>query len=170
MRMKPLSQHLGEQLQLVQPSIWKRIFELRAADSVLMTMHYPKLFSTLALVTGEGETWEICKPSIWRSNLEIRKQGNQLPFAKFVNEKWGSGGVFELPNGERLKYVFKMWKGLNEIYSQQDQRIVSFDRKFSFKPIMNIAIDRKSDVLDKYPWIVMAVYYIMLERRQHAAH
>ncbi len=168
--MKPFSQHLGERIQIVQPSIWKRVYELRVSESVFMSMSYPKLFSTLAVIATENETWEIYKPSIWRSNLEIRKQGNQLPFAKFVSEKWGRGGIFELPNGERMKYIFKVWKGFNEIHTQQDQRIVSFDRKISFKPVMNIMIEQKSDLLDKYPWIVMAVYYIMLERRQHAAH
>lgn len=167
--MKPLSQHIGEQLQIAQPSIWKRVYELRAPESVLLTMSYPKWFSTLAVVTGFGETWEIYKPSIWRSNLEIRKQGNQLPFAKFTAEKWGRGGTFELPNGNRLKYVFRMWKGHNEIYTQRDEQVISFHRKFSLKPVTNISIDRQNELIDTYPWVIMAVYYVMLERRQAAA-
>lgn len=169
--MKQFSQHLGEQIQIVQPSPWKRVYELRTPDTVMMTMHYPKLFSTLAVVTGFDETWEIYKPSIWRSHLEIRKQGNQLPFAKFTAEKWGRGGVFELPNGERLKYVFKIWKGYNEIHTQSDQRLLSFHRKiFSLKPITDVYLEQRSELLDKYPWAIMAVYYLMLERRNNAAH
>lgn len=167
--MKRFSQYIGEELQIRQLSIWKRVHELRTPDSVLMTLTYPKWYSANAVIAGFGETWEIYKPSIWRSHLEIRKQGNQLPFAKFAAEKWGRGGVFELPNGERLKYLFKMWKGYNEIYTQRDEKLVSFHRKFSFKPVMHISIDRQSGLLDAHPWVIMAIYCLMLERRQSAA-
>jgi hypothetical protein len=50
--MKLLSHYLGEQLQIMQPSIWKRVYELRTHESVLLTMSYPKWFSNLAVVTG----------------------------------------------------------------------------------------------------------------------
>lgn len=167
--MKQLSQYIGEELYLVQPSIWKRVYELRSPESVLLTMKYPKLFSTLAVVSDGNETWEIYKPSIWRSNLEIRKQGNQLPFAKFVSEKWGGGGTFELPHGERLRYIFKIWKGHNELQAHYGIRLVSFKRKFALKPQYHLSIEQASELLDKYPWVIMAVYYLILERRQHSA-
>jgi hypothetical protein len=166
--MKPLSQYINEQLLLKQPSIWKRMYELRTPDTVLLTMTYPKLFSTLAAVSDGIETWEIYKPSIWRSNVEVRKKGNHLPFAKFTAERWGRGGTFELPNGERLKYVFTIWKGRNEILSQYDLRIVSFHRKFSLLPLYHVVIEQHSELLDKNPWVIMAVYYSMLQRRQRS--
>lgn len=167
--MKLLSQYISEPLLLKQPSVWKRMYELCAPDTVLLTMKYPKLFSTLAEVTDGIETWEIYKPSIWRSHLEIRKKGNHLPFAKFTGEKWGRGGTFELPYGERLKYVFTIWKGRNEILSQYDIRVVSFHRKFSLLPLYQVNIEQHSELLDKNPWVIMAVYYSMLERRQRSA-
>jgi hypothetical protein len=166
--MKTLSQYKSEQLQLIQPTIWKRIYQLRTPDAVLLTMTYPKFFSTLAVVEGFGETWEFQKPSIWKSNLEIKKKENQLPFAKFTTEKWGRGGTVELPNGERIDYVFKMWKSINELYSQQKIKLVSFKRASWWKTSLNVIIEHESDLLEKNPWIIMVVYYVMLERRQNA--
>ena len=166
--MKTLSQYRTEQIQLVQPSIWKRVYQLRSGETVLMTMTYPKLFSTLAVVEGFGKTWEFQKPSIWKSNLEIKKKGNQLPFAKFSVEKWGRGGTFELPNGERIEYIFKIWKSVNELYSQQKNKLISFKRVSLWKTSINVMIERESELIEKNPWIIMVVYYVMLERRQQA--
>ncbi len=167
--MKPLSQYKTETIQLVQPSIWKRIYHLLTADAVLLTMTYPKLFSSLVIVEGFGEIWEFRKPQWWRSNLEIKKQHNQLPFAKFIVGKWGKGGMFELPNGERIEYVYEVWKNKNEIFSQQKVRLISLDRGSLFKTSLSVIIEHESVLLDKNPWIIMAVYSQMLERRQ-AAH
>jgi hypothetical protein len=166
--MKTLSQHSAEKIQLVQPSIWKRIYHLRTADIVLLTMTYPKLFSSVAIVEGFGEAWEFRKPSWWRSNLEIKKQHNQLPFAKFVVGKWRKGGMFELPNGERIEYVYEIWKNRNELFSQQKIKLISIQRKSLLKSALNVTIERESELIDKNPWIIMVVYYQMLERRQAA--
>ncbi|MFA6468719.1 MAG: hypothetical protein WCW35_07465 [Bacteroidota bacterium] len=167
--MKTLSLYQNQQMQIVQPSIWKRAYELRTPENVLMTMSFPKLFSSNAIVEGFGEVWEFRKPSIWRSNLEIKKQHNQLPFAKFIVEKWGRGGTFELPNGDRIEYVFGIWKGKNELYSQQKIKLVSFNRVSLWKSVQNVVVEHESELLEKNPWIIMVVYYQMLERRQHAA-
>ncbi len=167
--MKTLLQYSGDKLQLVQPSIWKRVYQLRTPDAIVMTMTYPKFFSSNAVVEGFGETWEFQKPSFWKSDLEIKKKENQLPFAKFITEKWGRGGTFELPSGERIEYIFKIWKSMNELYSQQKIKLISFQRASWWKTSLNVVVEHDSELIEKYPWTIMVVYYIMLERRQHAS-
>ncbi|MDP1677255.1 MAG: hypothetical protein Q8L88_10370 [Bacteroidota bacterium] len=166
--MKSFSQYRTEKVQLVQPSIWKRIYQLRTAETVLLTMTYPKVFSSLAIVEGFGEIWEFQKPKWWRSNLDIKKQHNQLPFAKFIVGKWGSGGMFELPNGERIEYVYELWKNKNELFSQQKIKIISLKRESLFKTALNVTIEHESELIDKNPWIIMIVYDQILSRRQAA--
>lgn len=166
--MKTLFQYKNEQLKLVQPSIWKRVYQLLAGDDILMTMRYPKWYSSEPTVEGFGETWELSKPSFWRSELEIKKQHNQLPFAKYEPEGWKGSGVFGLPNGERIEYRFDFWKNANELYSQQKIRLVSFKRESIFKGAINVTLEYESSLLEKNPWIIMAVYHFILERRQRA--
>ena len=167
--MKTISQYSSDQLQLVQPSIWKRAYELRTPDTVLCTMFYPKLFISLVGVEGFGEKWEFYKPSIWKRGFEMRKQGNQLPLAKYVSDTWGRGGVFELPQGERLNHIIKTWKGYDELHDENRQRLVLFKRKSLFKCAINVFLEHQSPLLDKYPWLIMAVHRIILERQQRAA-
>lgn len=165
--MKTLFQHTTDQREIVQPSVWKREYELRTADTILCTMKFPKWYSTSATIEGFGETVELQKPSIWKWSFEIRKEHNQLAFAKFIPEKWGRGGTFELPGGERIEYRTNFWKGIHEIYSQQKIKIVSFKRQSIFKTSLSVTIEHESAILEKYPWIIMAVYYQMLQQRQH---
>ena len=168
--MKPLSQYKDEQLQLVQPSIWKRVYELRTPDTILYTMHYPKLLGSLVIIEGFGEKWEVYRPKWWSSTMEIRKEGTQLPIAKFVGNRLGGGGVFELPMGERVQYRFSIWKGTHELQGEHQQQLILFKRKISFKSVLNVVIEKQSPVVDKYPWLAMVVYRIILEQRSHAGH
>ena len=39
-----------------------------------MTMTYPKMFSSRAVVEGFGEIWEFQKPKWWKSDIDIKKQ------------------------------------------------------------------------------------------------
>lgn len=170
--MKTLSQYRNEHLQLAQPSIWKRVYELRTQDTVLLTMIFPKMFSSLAIVEGFGETWEFKKPSIWRSNLDIKKQSNQLPFAKFIAQKWGLGGTFELPNGERFEYVFTVLKWSNELFTQRKIKLVSLKQESMWKSSLQVVFENHPDqmeLLDKNPWIIMVMYNQILESRHSAA-
>ncbi|MFA6439800.1 MAG: hypothetical protein WCX28_10870 [Bacteriovoracaceae bacterium] len=166
--MKTLSQYINQPLQIIQPSFWKREYQLLAGSDAVITLRYPKWYSTDAVIEGFGETWEVRKPSLWRSNLEIKKKENQLPFAKFTMGKWGKGGMFELPNGERIEYVFSIWKSINELYSQQKVKLISLKRVSLWKTALSVIIEHESELLEKNPWIIMVVYYNMLERRQHA--
>lgn len=167
--MKTFSQYKSDNLILVQKSIWKRIYHLKAGEEIICTMSYPKMFGLKAVIEGFGEQWELSRPSIWKSHLDIRKQHQHLPFARFISGKWGNGGVFELPNGERIEYAQHLWKSTNEIKSQQQITLVSLKRVSWWKSDLSVVIENESELLNKNPWIVMAVYYLILERRQQAA-
>jgi hypothetical protein len=167
--MKTLSQYKNDTLRLEQPSIWKRVYHLRAGDEIVCTMTHPQPFGTKAVIEGFDGKWEMNRPSFWRSDLEITRQQQHLPFAKFVRGKWGKGGMFEMPNGERLAYVQNMWKSVNEIHSQQKITLVSLKRASWRKSSLNVVIEHESELMDRYPWIVMAVYHLILESGRHAA-
>jgi hypothetical protein len=166
--MTTLSKYKNGQLQLVQPSVWKRVHYLRAGDEVLMTMTYPKWYSSNATVEGFGETWEFSKPSFWRSALDIKRVHDQLPYAKYVPEGWKGNGMFELPNGGRIEYLFNFWKNTNELYSQQKIKLVSFKRISIWKSSLAVTIDHESELIDKHPWILMVIYSMILERRKRS--
>lgn len=168
---KALSQYLDRPLRLVQPSVWKRVFELRAGETVLMTMRFEKWYSTHPFIEGFGGTWLLSKPSFWRPTLDVTAKGSQLPFARFVTGKWGRGGTFELPNGERILYTADPWKmnGAHELFTPNTVRLASIRRESVWKSVLTVTIDRSSELLDRHPWVLMVVHHIVQERRSRAA-
>ncbi len=162
--MKKLSDYLGEELIIIQPSIFKRVFEFRSSEALIAKMYYPKLFSSVAIIEGFKETLEIKKTSIWKSDIEIFKKDYQNSFAKIVSTNfWRTKGVIELPRGEILNLKFGAFKRSCEIYTQHSELLVLFKNKFSFKERNVISIEKRSNIIDENPWIIFAVWYKILE-------
>jgi hypothetical protein len=132
-------------------------------------MTHPRAFGTTTVIEGFGGIWEVSKPSIWRSTLEIKQQHAHLPFATFVAGTWGKGGMFAMPNGERIEFVQSLWKSVNELHSPQKVTLVSLKRISRWKRGLRVVIEHGSDVLDRNPWIVMVAYRLILERQRQTS-
>lgn len=169
--MKTISDYIGQTIKLTQPSFFKHYYELRAGEELIATLTQPKFFSTASETAGSFGEWEFYQPGFWRSDIEIREKGKELPIAKFVSEKWKSRGKLELPKGESFDIVSKKLSWTVDVYNSSQVKILSFRKKFSFKTDLEINIERRSELLDKYPWTILLVVYIQLlnERRGAAA-
>jgi hypothetical protein len=167
--MKTLSQYKNNDLRLEQPSVWKRTYVLRAGDEIVCTMTHPRYFGTAMVIEGFGEKWEMNRPSFWRSRLEITRHQQHLPFATFVSGTWGKGGMFAMPNGERIEFVQSIWTSVNELHSAQKVTLVSLKRTAWWKRSLHVLIEHESDVLNRNPWIVMVAYHLILERQRQAS-
>ena len=169
--MYPLTHYLGEPLIFYQPSLKKREYELRISDEVLATLAFPKLLSNKAVVEIYEQKFEIKQPSIWRTEYGVYKFGYQMPFAKFVANFWKTRGTIELPKGAKLNCKSGKLKKPFEIYSSQDELLIAYENMLSFKGKTEVVIHQKFELLEKYPWIiVLGFYVILLYKRARAAH
>lgn len=167
--MKKLSDFVGNDFTIVQPSVFKRTYEFWAGDERYATMKFPRLFSSQAEVQLPDQQWEFYRPSIWRNDVEVRQHGYQLPIAKYAGKKWKQGGTIELPMGDRLIHQEKMWTDANMITTDSGTPLVSFKRKGFFGTTVLVTLREKSDILDKHPWAIMLVWYVLLQQRRDAA-
>ncbi|MFA6540028.1 MAG: hypothetical protein WCT99_00355 [Bacteroidota bacterium] len=167
--MKKLSDLIGNDITIIQPSVFKRIHEFWMNGERYATMKFPRLFSSQANVQLSDQQWEFYRPSIWRSDVEVRQQGYQLPIAKYAGRKWKQGGTIELPRGDRLIHQEKIWTNANMIAAESGTPLVSFQRKGFFGTAVLVTLHEKSDILDKYPWVIMLVWYVLLQQRRDAA-
>lgn len=167
--MKNISDYIGQTLVISQPKFFKRLYELKYEETLLASVQTIGFFGNSLLINGELGNWEIYKPSIWRSHIEVRGRGKELPFAKFINQKFKSGGTIELPMGRRLKLSSNFWKGTYELQNLSGLCLALFRNKISLKEKMLITIEAKSELLDKNPWALVLVWFVALQRRQHAA-
>jgi hypothetical protein len=164
-----MSSYRSKELIIRKPSLWKRYFELQADGEKIGSLTYPRLFSSLAVIEMFGEEWEAYRPSIWRSTFEIRPKGNQMPIARYVRDGWKLGGIFELPQGARLKFEKKIWKKINEITTLSGKKLIRFNNKGITGSAAHVEILESSDAIDKNPWVIFVVWNIIQEQREHAA-
>ena len=168
--MKNLSELVGESLIIYQPSVWKNYYELKHGDKVLGTIRQPKVFSHRILFKLDTHEWEIYFPKFWKSEIAIRESGFQLPYANYKRDDFKTNGTLYLPRGYKLKFVFKIFRGGYRIENESGMCLVSFKDKISFRSKTEITIEQKLELLDKYPWSIVLIWYISYRRRQAAAH
>ena len=158
--MKRISDYLGEELKIFQKSIWRREFELRIGVELIARLFYPKLFSDLTELTIWEDAYEFYRPKFFSRDVDIRKKGYQNPIAQFKNNFWGSKGVLELPRGTRLNMKFGFFRKQAEIYLGENELLVSILNKFSIKERGEVVIEKQSEIIDEFPWIIMLGFYL----------
>jgi hypothetical protein len=168
--MKMISEYIGERLLFNQPSVFKRFHELRAKEELIGSLRQVGFFGMRWEVSIQNKNWEIYKPSCWRSALDIRETGYEMPIANFVRDRFRSKGAVSLPKGEKLKIEPHFFKGFCEIKNVQEECIARIKPKTSLKDKAEVMIEKKSELFDQYPWIIILAYIITIEQRHQAAH
>lgn len=167
--MKPLSSYIGEELLLIQPSFFKREFEFRSSSELLAKMYFPKFFSLTAVVEGFGEKYEIVRPNFWKSEIGIRKFGNEISFASLTTNFFRTRGSINFQNGKTVNLKFGAFKRACSIYSEIDELLVEIKTQLSFKDKNIVTINKSSSLMDDNPWIIMMIWYFLIENKKNGA-
>ena len=166
--MKSLSELVGETLFIRQPSIWKRNYELLHDEEVLGTIRSKSFLGRSIIFKMEKNEWEIYQPSFWKPEIAIRQAGYELPYATFKRERLKFGGIVKMYKGEQLKLEYKLFKGGYSIQNLSGEHLVTFKEKVSFKERTELYIDNKSELLDKYPWVIALAWNIKMQKKRAA--
>ncbi|MBI5661797.1 MAG: hypothetical protein HZC46_06600 [Ignavibacterium album] len=161
-----LSEYIGKNLIIKQNSIWKREFTLFSDNEVISEMKYPGYLSELAECRIGNEKFIFKRPHIFSNMIEIRKEGYELPIAKMDTNFFATKGILDLPRGKKITMKFGLINNKAEIYYGESELLVTLRYKVSFKEKSNVIIERRSEVLDEFPFIIMlAFYFVQLKRR-----
>lgn len=164
--MNALSKYIGEDLILIQPSLFKREYEFRSSNELLARMYFPSLFSLTAVVEGFEEKYEIIKPSFWKADIAIRKYGYDMTFASLTTNFFRTKGSIDLQNGKKLNLKFGAFKKSCQVFSESEELLIMFQNRFSFKQQNIVTIQKSSALIDENPWVVMMVWYQVIQRNR----
>lgn len=164
-----LSNFIGEELILFQPSFRKREYEFKSGDELLAKMYFPKFFSTSAVVEVFEERFEIIRPSIWKKEIAIKKLGYDLTFASASTNFFRTKGKIDLQSGFIINLKLGKFNKSCQVLDESNELLILFRNKISFKDKNIVTIEKKSEVIDKNPWIVMMVWYLILQSRRNSA-
>lgn len=165
--MKKLSEYQNKNLQIIQPSIFKKVFELRSENELLATLSYPSFLKRKAFAKGNLiGSWEFYFPSIWKAEINIRPKGYEIPIAKLKSKVFSLRKLIELPNAEKIVCQSFLIKQKKELKTESGETLVTFKFRLSFKLRIDIEINRASELLDKYPWLIMIIVYIIDQHKK----
>jgi hypothetical protein len=167
--MKPLSNYIGEELILIQPSFFKREYEFRYSKELLAKMYFPKFLSLTAVIEGFEQKYEIIKPTFWKSEISIRKFGYDLTFAALTTNFFRTKGKIDFQNGKVIHLKFGAFKKLCEVYSENEELLLEIKNQFSLKEKNIVTINKSSSLLDENPWVVMMIWYLLIESKKNGA-
>lgn len=166
--MKPLTEYHNHELLVVQPSNMKRDYELRANNTVIMKAHFPKWHSSDAFIEGFNAKWNFKRPSIWKSTIEVSKDGFNYPVATYTGKAFSYGGVIQLQRGVRLRIEGKLLKGIYTVFTDTNEMLMEIKQTGTFKKRTELFFgDRKTGLLDEYPWLPMLFWYIILHSQKN---
>ena len=156
-------------MAFTQPSVWKTYYELKCDDQILGTVKKIKKLSFQLEINIFDNKWIFYRPSFWRSEIAVRQSGYTLPYAKYKDGIFKQHGMIELPKGGRVKIVFKAFKNDYEIQDSSGQVLVKLTDKVKFRTAVDISIMKRSELIDKYPWVIILAWYISAVRKHAAA-
>jgi hypothetical protein len=164
--MNALSKYIGEDLILIQPSLFKREYEFRSSNELLARMYFTSLFSLTAVVEGFDDKYEIIRPSFWKTDIAIRKYGYDMTFASLKTNFFRTKGTIDLQNGKKLNLKFGVFKKSCQVFSESEELLIMFQNRLSLKEKNVVTIQKTSSLIDENPWIIMMVWYQILQRNR----
>ncbi|MCK7526653.1 MAG: hypothetical protein MZV64_58180 [Ignavibacteriales bacterium] len=169
--MRRLSDYIGKELLIFQKSIWKRDFELRSGEELIARLFYPKFFSDLTELSVSGRNVSnFTDQSSLVAMLILERRDIKIHFANFKNNFWGSKGVFRTYHAEsRLNMKFGFFRKQAEIYLGENDLLITILSRFSFKERSEVIIEKRSEIIDEHPWIIMLAFYLAQLRKRNSA-
>ncbi|MDP3581177.1 MAG: hypothetical protein Q8S39_04530 [Ignavibacteria bacterium] len=167
--MKNISDYIGQELEIVNKHIFKSLFELKANGIPILSLRSTDFWGNHHEIAGFEKVWELSKPSVWRSTIEVRENNSSAVIATFESSAFGKTNTITLPRGEKLLIVTHIWKSMYELQNELGTRLVIFENKKWYSQKINVTIEKKLEVLDKYPFILLLVFFTVLQRQHQAA-
>jgi len=164
-----LSQLSGKILKITQPSIWKNNYELKYDEELIGKITLRNIFSFGLFITVGEDEWEIYKPNFWKAEIAVRVKGRENPIAAYNKKFFSREGTVYLPKGQRLKIKSGIAKRKYGVFALSGVCLASIKDEVSFKAKSLVYIESSSELLDKYPWVIILAWYLTRKRKQAAA-
>ncbi len=167
--MKNLNEYIGQELEIVNTNFFKSNYDFKVGDTIIYSLRSLSNWGNKYEVNGANKTWEFFKQSVWSNNLLIKEKGTDSIIAEIKGSVFKSNSIINLPRGEKLNVVMNVWKSTFELQNEFGTALVSFKNKKWYSSNLIVTIQTKSEVLDKYPFVIMLAFLMVLQKRHSAA-
>lgn len=165
--MMKLSDYIGKDFIVRQKSFLKRDYEFLSDSELLGKMVFPKLLGEKAECTIGTEKFIFKRAHIFSDVIEIIKEGFSLPIAKLESNFFGTKGNLQLSRGRSVIIKPNFLRTRTDIFTKEDEMIMKLLCRYTPKFKATVLIEKRSEIIDEFPWIVLLSIYYVLTLRQN---
>jgi hypothetical protein len=112
----------------VQPSRWRRSYELLAGDDLCAELYFRHAFRNRAMARAAEGTWTLDKPFGLKPIVRIHDVDSDADIGVFTGS-WRGGGTLSLHNGKRYQLSSKTWLPTDWVWSNdRQQQLLHYNR------------------------------------------
>ena len=166
--MRTIASMVGRELHWVQPSIFRREYELRAGDILVARMEWVKFLGMVARAESGDGCWLFDRKGMWSPKIVVRTCGEETPIATFVEKWFGKKQPVVLPSGETLIVKSDLFGWKSTLETTTGEPLVQVKRHGFFSGLYDVDLRRRGASYKEFPWLVMLLWYLVLQARRRA--
>lgn len=171
--MKSIESMIGRELQWVQPSIFKRVYELRAGDMVVARLEWMKFLGMAAKVESGDGCWVIDQKGVWKSEVTVRKCEHDEPLITIEEERFKRTQKLVLQDKKLVILKSNFWRTTFTLETDTHEPLAIVRKHGFFSLKFDVELRRRGASYAEFPWLVLLTWYLILvairRARAHAA-
>ena len=158
--MRKIAELVGQQLEWVQPGVFKMHYELRADDEVAATLRFRSSFGSFATGESADGCWTFKRIGFWQTRVTVRACDSDVDIAIFKNNTWSNGGTLELSAGRKFLATTNFWQTNLEFQDELGGTLIKFKTGGLLHLSAKVNVEPNAISLPELPWVVMLGWYL----------
>src|SRR3954469_12559397 len=101
--MKQIADITSAELRWQQPSALHQQYELRADDTIVVTLTFRSAWGSFATTESAAGCWRFKRAGFWQTRTTVRQCGSADDLATYHHNTWSGGGTITLADGRAFQ-------------------------------------------------------------------
>jgi len=160
----------GRELQWSRPHLSKRIYELRAGDTLVAELSFAKQLGWTATASAGGQSREFTRTGLFRSTITVRDSTTGEEVASISDNPFRRKLDITLPNKSHFVLTSNFWGTEFEIQSSTGEALALTRSRGFFRRVWTAEIRYAAKSNHQLLWLVPMLRYYSLLRQHRSRH
>lgn len=156
-------------LTFVQPSVWRRKYELHRGEQTIGTMVFPSLFKRELRVESGGMCWSLEWKGVFKPMVVVRRCDEKKNLAAIPLKRAKGIYLLKLPKYKSARLKVNIWKSEFVLTTTMNAMLCTLTLKQVPRFGGEIKLDPRAEMFRHFPWLLYLVVFISLMSRQNNA-
>lgn len=152
----------GVELQVRQPSLWKREFEMSNESGPVATIVFPSIFKREAVASSDEGKWTLRERGLWKRKIEFLLPEKEKPLMTLELGQFALTSKVKLPRYRMLRLTRNLLRTSYRLTTTMNAEICSLNLQILPKFKGKMVIDSRGAEYEELPWVVFLVWFVSI--------